>query len=105
MATTAETRSTAFGRADAPTAVRLVLKIFKVASEPVQLDPSSGYVVQFRFEPNDIGKVDFRAEALQVVNGDLVLNRHGRTLRRSLPSPSRQRPARRSPRASSRCFS
>jgi hypothetical protein len=70
-----------FGRADAPTAVRLVLQIFRVASEPVQLDPNSGYVVQFRFEPNDIGKVDFRAEALQVVSGDLVLNRHGRTLR------------------------
>src|SRR5207302_7552438 len=47
-----------FGRADPPTAVRLALQIFRVASEPVELNPSSGYAVQFRFEPNDIGKVD-----------------------------------------------
>jgi len=46
-----------FARADPPTAVRLVLQMFRVASEPVKLDPSSGYAVQFRFEPNDIGKV------------------------------------------------
>ena len=70
-----------FSRADPPTVVRLVLQIFRVASEPVKLDPSSGYAVQFRFEPNDIGKVDFRAEALRIVNGDLVLDRHGRTIR------------------------
>ena len=70
-----------FGSADAPTAVRLVLQIFRVASEPVQLDPSSGYAVQFRFEPNDIGKVAFQSEPLRIVNGDLVLDRHGRTLR------------------------
>ena len=70
-----------FARADPPTAVRLVLQIFRVASEPVELNPSSGYAVQFRFEPNDIGKIDFRAEALRIVNGDLLLDRHGRTLR------------------------
>jgi hypothetical protein len=70
-----------FSRADPPTAVRLVLQIFRVASEPVMLDPSSGYAAQYRFEPNDIGKVDFRAEPLRIVNGDLVLDRHGRTLR------------------------
>jgi hypothetical protein len=70
-----------FGRADPPTTVRLALQIFRVASEPVELNPSSGYAVQFRFEPNDIGKVDFRAEALRIVNGDLLLDRHGRTLR------------------------
>jgi len=70
-----------FARADPPTAVRLVLQIFRVASEPVKLDPSSGYAFQFRFEPNDIGKVDFRGEPFRIVNGDLVLDRHGRTLR------------------------
>jgi hypothetical protein len=69
-----------FPRADPPSAVRLVLQIFRVASEPVKLDPGSGYAVQFRFEPNDIGKVDFRAEPLRIINGDLVLDRHGRTL-------------------------
>jgi hypothetical protein len=70
-----------FGRADAPTTMRLVLQMFRVASDPVPLDPGSGYALQFRFEPNDIGKVDFRAEPLRIVNGELVLDRHGRTLR------------------------
>ena len=57
------------------------MQIFRVTSEPVELDPSSGYVVRFRFERNDIGKVDFRAESLRIINGDLLLDRHGRTLR------------------------
>jgi len=70
-----------FGRADPPTALRLVLQMFRVASEPVQLDRTSGYALQFRFEPNDIGKVEFRAEPLRIVNGDIMLDRHGRTLR------------------------
>jgi hypothetical protein len=76
-----EALSLPFVRTHPPRAVRLVLQIFRVASEPVKLDPSSGYAVQFRFEPNDIGKVDFRAESLRILNGDLVLDRHGRTLR------------------------
>src|SRR5437764_7935468 len=58
-----------FARTDPPSAVRLVLQIFRVTSEPVTLDPSSGYAVQFRCEPNDIGKADFRAEPLRTANG------------------------------------
>jgi hypothetical protein len=65
----------------APTGVRLVLPVFAVAGEPVKLDAASGYSLRFRFEPNDIGKADFRATPLKIVNGDLLLDRHGRTIR------------------------
>ena len=70
-----------FVGAEAPTALRLSLQMFDVASAPVRLDANSGYSLRFRFEPNDIGKVPFEATPLQVVNGALLLDRHGRTIR------------------------
>jgi hypothetical protein len=70
-----------FAAAEAPTTVRLSLQMFEVASGPVRLDANSGYSVRFRFEPNDIGKVSFQATPLRVVNGELLLDRHGRTIR------------------------
>jgi hypothetical protein len=69
-----------FARGGAPIAIRLVLQIFDIMSEPVRLDPASGYSLRFRFEPNDVGKVAFQATALAIVNGDLVFDRHGRTI-------------------------
>jgi hypothetical protein len=70
-----------FAAAEAPTTIRLSLQMFGVASAPVRLDANSGYSVRFRFEPNDIGKVSFEATPLRVVNGELLLDRHGRTIR------------------------
>ena len=70
-----------FAAAEAPTAIRLLLQMFEVASAPVRLDANSGYSVRFRFEPNDVGKVAFQATPLKVVNGALLLDRHGRTIR------------------------
>jgi hypothetical protein len=70
-----------FAAAEAPTAIRLLLPMFEVASGPVRLDANSGYSVRFRFEPNDIGKVSFQATPLKIVNGELLLDRHGRTIR------------------------
>ncbi len=66
---------------DPPTSVRLSLPIFELDSEPVAIDPAKGYGLHFRFEPNDIGKVDFRATALPIDKGDLLLDRHERTIR------------------------
>jgi len=70
-----------FAAAEAPTTIRLSLQMFDVASGPVRLDANSGYSVRFRFEPNDIGKVAFQATPLKLVNGALLLDRHGRTIR------------------------
>jgi hypothetical protein len=55
--------------------------MFEVASGPVRLDANSGYSIRFRFEPNDIGKVAFQATPLKLVNGALLFDRHGRTIR------------------------
>jgi hypothetical protein len=70
-----------FAAAEAPITLRLSLQMFDVASGPVRLDANSGYSVKFRFEPNDIGKVPFQATPLKLVNGALLLDRHGRTIR------------------------
>lgn len=70
-----------FSRGDGPMGIRLVLQVFDIASQPVRLDPAAGYSLRFRFEPNDVGKVAFQATPLTIVNGDLVLDRHGRTIR------------------------
>ena len=70
-----------FAAAEAPTTIRLLLQMFEVASGPVRLDANSGYSARFRFEPNDIGKVAFQATPLKLVNGALLLDRHGRTIR------------------------
>jgi hypothetical protein len=64
-----------------PASVRMLLSIFDVVSEPVKLDSNSGYLLRFCFEPHDLGKVAFQATPLRIVSGELLLNRHGRTLR------------------------
>jgi hypothetical protein len=66
---------------NAPTSVRMLFPVFSVIGEPLNLDPSSGYSVRIRFEPNDLGKVNFQATPLTVLNGDLLFDRHGRTIR------------------------
>jgi len=70
-----------FAAAEAPVTIRLSLQMFQVASGPVRLDANSGYSIRFRFEPNDIGKVAFQATPLKLVDGALLLDRHGRTIR------------------------
>lgn len=70
-----------FQPGEPPVSVRLVLQMFEIAGGPVPLDPARGYSLRFRFEPNDLGKVDFRATPLQIEGGELLLERHGRLLR------------------------
>jgi hypothetical protein len=70
-----------FAAAEAPITLRLSVQMFDIASGPVRLDANSGYSVRFRFEPNDICKVSFQATPLKIVNGELLLDRHGRTIR------------------------
>ena len=65
----------------APTSVRLLLDVFQIVSEPLPLAASSGFLIHYNFEPNDFGKVAFNATPLAVINGELVLERHGRTLK------------------------
>jgi hypothetical protein len=66
---------------DLPVVAQLLLPIFERASGPVKIDPAKGYWLSFRFEPNDIGKADFRETALTIDKGDLVLERFDRSIR------------------------
>lgn len=67
--------------ADPPVSIRLVLPMVELQGDVVPLDPAGGYALAFRFEPHDLGKVDFRGTALRIDHGDLLLERHGRTIR------------------------
>ncbi len=64
-----------------PTTVRLTLPLFELTGDPVAIDAAKGYGLHFRFEPNDLGKVDFRGTVLPIDQGDLLLDRHDRTIR------------------------
>lgn len=61
--------------------VRMLLSIFNVVSEPVELESSSGHSLRFRFEAHDLGKVAFQVTPLKIVGEELLLDRHGRTIR------------------------
>jgi hypothetical protein len=78
---TEEGLSSPFTRDNIPSSIRMLFPVFQVVGDSVRLDPSSGYAVRFRFEPNDLGKVAFQATPLKIVNGELLLDRHGRTIR------------------------
>jgi len=66
---------------DPPLTARLFLPMYELKADPVSIDPGKGYWLSFRFEPNDLGKADFRAAPLALDKGDLLLERFGRTIR------------------------
>ncbi len=64
-----------------PANVRFRLGVFDLVSPPIAIDPARGLALRFRFEPNDLGRVDFRGIVLPIENGALWLDRFGRTIR------------------------
>lgn len=64
-----------------PTRMMVVLSMFELHGDWVAIDPAKGGRFHFRFEPNDLGKVDFRGTALKIEGGELLLDRYGRTVR------------------------
>jgi hypothetical protein len=71
----------AFAADDPPRKVRVSLPMYDVTSESVVVDPAKGYRLSFEFEPNELGKVDFRAAPVEISDGELLLRRHDRLLR------------------------
>lgn len=65
---------------DAQSTAWLVLPVLNVQSAPVTLSPE-GEMLRFRFEPNELGKADFRDTPLAVDGQDLLLDRFDRHLR------------------------
>lgn len=70
-----------FDPANPPVKVALGLDIFEVASPYYAIDPAKGYQIDFKFDPNDLGKVDFKGTPLRREGPDLMLDRYGRTIR------------------------
>lgn len=64
-----------------PARIMIVLSIFDLHGDWVTIDPAKGRRLHFRFEANDLGKVDFRGTALKIEGSDLLLDRYGRTVR------------------------
>jgi hypothetical protein len=51
------------------------IPVYPVISKPIPITGAAGHLITIRFEPNDIGKADFRAEKLTIENGVLVMTR------------------------------
>lgn len=67
--------------ADPPVSLQLILPIAMLESEVVQLDGAKGWRIDFRFEPNELGKVDLTDTPLGIEDGALILERYDRRVR------------------------
>lgn len=67
--------------ADPPVSLRLVLPIAMIESEAVPLDGANGWLMDFRFEPNELGKVDLTDTPIAIEDGALILERYDRRVR------------------------
>jgi len=72
-----------------PTAIALILPMFDVGSDIVQLSGSGGHRVAFRFEPHDLGRPAFVRTPLLRDGNDLVLERFGEKIRFRRVAPNR----------------
>ncbi|MCB2059678.1 MAG: hypothetical protein R3E09_12340 [Novosphingobium sp.] len=69
-----------FADADRPVSVALLLPLFGVESPPHGVTREGPSLVRFRFDANDLGKVAFERTPLAQDEGELVMERHGRSL-------------------------
>jgi hypothetical protein len=67
-------------RCDA-TSIRPLVPVYGVVGSEVKLSLGEGRKLQFRFEPNDIGRAAFRREPLVVDGRGLVLTRYETSIR------------------------
>lgn len=64
-----------------PKAIMLAVPVYDVESQLFAIDMAKGGGFTFRFEPNGLGRADFRRTPLAIEKGALVLPRFDRTLR------------------------
>lgn len=64
--------------ADPPVSLRLVLPIYMLESDAVPLGGAKGWRLDFRFEPNELGKVDLSDTPFEIEDGTLILDRYDR---------------------------
>jgi hypothetical protein len=58
-----------------PSAIVPEIPVYPVMSKAIPLTGTGGHRMVMRFEPNDIGKADFRAQRLSIESGVLVMPR------------------------------
>jgi hypothetical protein len=75
------------GRGERAVSVLLLLPVYELAGAPLPLPPGLGVAAHLRFDANDLGKVAFAREPLQIGPEGLVLERYGRQIvfRRTAP--------------------
>ena len=65
---------------DRPVSLRLALGVYDLRSDAFRLDGTAASTIHVRFEPNDLGRVAFTKTPLRIGNGDLLLERYGRSI-------------------------
>ena len=63
------------------TGVQPLMPIYEPAYDPVTLSADCGHRLQFRFEPNDLGKAAFASEPLALDGTSLLMQRYGTMIR------------------------
>jgi hypothetical protein len=58
-----------------PTAIIPEIPVYPIMNKPIPLTGTGGHLMELRFDPNDIGKADFRGQRLRIENGVLVMQR------------------------------
>lgn len=58
-----------------PTAIIPEIPVYPIMNKPIPLTGTGGHLIVMRFEPNDIGKADFRGQRLSIEDGKLVMPR------------------------------
>jgi hypothetical protein len=58
-----------------PKAIIPKIPVYPILLKPIPLTGTGGHRIVMRFEPNDIGKADFRAQRLSIESGVLVMPR------------------------------
>jgi hypothetical protein len=65
---------------DRPVSLRLTLGVYDLRSDAFRLDGTGASRIHVRFEQNDFGKVAFAKTPLRIDNGNLLLDRYGRSI-------------------------
>jgi len=65
---------------DRPISLRLTLGVYEIRSDAFHLDGTPASRIHVRFEQNDLGKVAFAKTPLRIDNGNLLLERYGRSI-------------------------
>jgi hypothetical protein len=68
------------GAGDRPVSLRLALGVYELRSDAFRLDGAAASAIHIRFEQNDLGKVAFAKTPLRIDNGNLLLDRYGRSI-------------------------